>query len=108
MSALTSSIASRWSGVSWYGNAASNSRSQSESSGNAWPRAAPALGVEVEQLAGELLRRPARAGLHRVPARAAELGERRVRAVGADVAGDLRQLVDRHEDLVGAGELEVR
>ena len=30
-----------------------------------------------------------------------------MRAVGADVAGDLRQLVDRHEDLVRPGELEV-
>jgi hypothetical protein len=35
MSALTASIASRWSGVSWYANAASNSRSQSESGSNA-------------------------------------------------------------------------
>ena len=69
---------------------------------------AAALGVEVEQLAGQLLRGPPGARLDRVPARAAELGERRVGAVRADVARDLRQLVDRHEDLVRALELEVQ
>ena len=37
------------------------------------PGAPPALGVEAEQLARELLRGAARARLHRVPARAAEL-----------------------------------
>ena len=68
---------------------------------------AAALGVEVEQLAGELLGGAAGARLHRLPARAAELGERRVLAAGADVARDLRELVDRHEDAVGALELEV-
>ena len=70
--------------------------------------AALALGVEVEQLAGELLRGAARARLDLVPARAAELGQRRRAAVGAQVAADLRQLVDRHEDLVVALELEVQ
>ena len=40
--------------------------------------AAAALGVQVQQLAGELLRRAARARLHRLPALAAELGQRRV------------------------------
>ena len=70
--------------------------------------AALALGVEVEQLAGQLLRGAAGARLDLVPARAAELGERRRAAVGAQVAADLRQLVDRHEDLVVALELEVQ
>ena len=37
MSALTSSIASRWSGVSVNGNRSSNSRCQSESASNACP-----------------------------------------------------------------------
>ena len=70
--------------------------------------AAPAaLGVEVEQLAGELLGGAAGARLDRVPARPAELGERRMLAAGADVARDLRELVDRHEDPVRALELEV-
>ena len=107
MSSLTASIASRWSGVSRYGNAASNSRSQSVVRLERVAAPAPALGVEVEQLPGELLGCPARAGLDPVPARAAELGQRRLVAVGADVAGDLRQLVDRHEDLVVALELQV-
>ncbi len=70
--------------------------------------AALALGVEVEQLAGQLLRGAAGARLDLVPARAAELGQRRRAAVGAEVAADLRQLVDRHEDLVVALELEVQ
>ena len=69
--------------------------------------AALALGVEVEQLAGELLRGAAGARLHRVPARAAELGERRVGAAGADVARDLRELLARDEDAVVALVLEV-
>src|SRR4051812_5248828 len=69
--------------------------------------AAAALGVEVEQLAGELLGGAARARLHRLPRLAAELAQRRVAAAGADVAADLRELVDRHEDPVGAGELQL-
>ena len=68
--------------------------------------AALALGVEVEQLAGQLLGRAAGARLERLPRLAAELGQRRVRAARADVAADLGQLVDGHEDLVGARELE--
>ena len=107
MSALTSSIASRWSGVSVNGKRASKSRCQSESGSNAWPLAALALGVEVEQLARELLRRAPGARLHRLPARAAELGQRRVLAAGADVARDLRELVGGHEDAVVALVLEV-
>src|SRR6185312_1221192 len=54
--------------------------------------AALALRVEVQQLAGELLRGAAGARLELVPARAAELRERRMGAVGADVARDLREL----------------
>src|SRR3954470_7636026 len=69
--------------------------------------AAAALGVEVEQLAGELVGRAPRARLHRLPRLAAELGERRVAAARADVAADLRELVDRHEDAVGTRELEL-
>ena len=70
--------------------------------------AALALGVQVEQLAGELLGRAAGAGLDRLPARAAELGQRRVRAAGADVAADLGQLVDGDEHAVRARVLEVQ
>src|SRR5919204_109824 len=57
--------------------------------------AAAALGVEVEQLAGELLGGATGARLHRLPRLAAELAQRGVRSAGADVAADLRQLVDR-------------
>ena len=107
MSHLTCSIASRWSGVSRYGNAVSKLAQPVGVGRERVAAAAAALGVEVEQLAGELLGRAAGARLHRLPARAAELGERRVVAAGADVARDLRELVDRHEDLVRALELEV-
>src|SRR3954468_15376023 len=69
--------------------------------------AAAALGVEVEQLAGELLRGAPGTRLHGLPRPAAELAQRRVAAAGADVAADLRELVDRHEDAVGAGELQL-
>ena len=60
-----------------------------------------ALRVQVEQLAGQLLRRPPCPRLDRVPACAAELRKRRMGAAGADVAADLRQLIDRHEHPVG-------
>ena len=69
--------------------------------------AALALGVEVEQLARQLLGGAPGAGLDRLPAGAAELGQRRVRAAGADVAADLGQLVDGHEHPVRARVLQV-
>ncbi len=37
MSAFTSTMAASWSGVSWYGNASSNSRCHGVSPSNAWP-----------------------------------------------------------------------
>ena len=67
-----------------------------------------ALGVQVEELAGELLRGSPGAGLDRVPAAAAELGQRWVGAAGADVAADLGELVDRDEHAVRARVLEVQ
>ena len=66
-----------------------------------------ALGVEVEQLAGELARRAARARLDRVPALRPERRELRRVAARADVAGDLRELVGGREDLVLAAVLEL-
>ena len=106
MSALTSSIASRWSAVSVDGNAP---RTRAASGVVAGRRARPAaaLGVEVDELAGQLLSGAAGAGLERLPALPAELGQRRVAAARADVAGDLRELVDREEDAVGARVLEL-
>ena len=66
-----------------------------------------ALGVEVEQLAGELARGAAGAGLDRLPALRAERRELRRVAAGADVAGDLGELVGGREDLVLAAVLEL-
>ena len=68
--------------------------------------ARPALGVEVEELTGELAGRAAGAGLEVQPALAAEGGERRLGA-RTDVAGELGELVDRDEDAVLALVLEV-
>ena len=107
MSPLTCSIASRWSGGLRVGEGGLEVAQPVRVGREGEAVAAAALGVEVEQLARELLGRAPGARLHRLPARAAELGERRVLAAGADVARDLRELVDRHEDLVRALELEV-
>ena len=105
---LTSSIASRWSGVSENGKRSSNSRCQSESGSERVPRAPAALGVEAEQLPGELLRGSAGPRLHRLPARAAEFAQGRVLAAGADVAGDLRELVGGDEHAVIALVFEIQ
>ena len=66
-----------------------------------------ALGVEVDQLAGERLGSAARLQLHLLPLLAAELRERRVAGVGAHVAADLVELVARHEDAVAVAVLEL-
>ena len=108
MSPLTSSIASRWSGVSVNGKRSSNSRCQSPSGPKAWPLRAAALGVQLEQLPGQLLGGPAGARLERVPAVPAELAQRRMGAAGADVAGDLGELVGGDEDAVVALVFEVQ
>ena len=72
-------------------------------------RARLPLGVQREQLAGELVDGDPRARLERLPGLAAELGERGRPRIGADVARDLAELVVRHEELVLApeGELDV-
>ncbi len=67
-----------------------------------------ALGVQVQQLARELLGGATRARLDRVPARPAELRQRRVDAARTDVAADLRQLVDGHEHAVRARVFQVQ
>ena len=70
MSALTNSIASRWSGVSVYWKAVLELALPFGVGGEGVALAPLALGVEVEQLAGELLRRAPGAGLdvsQRVP-----------------------------------------
>ena len=108
MSALTISIASRWSARLLPREARLELAQPVGVLGERVAGAAAALGVEVEQLAGELLRGAPGARLHRLPAtcrRACDSGG--CAAARADVAADLRELVDRHEDVVGAGELEL-
>ena len=68
--------------------------------------AGAALGVEVEQLAGQGARGLARSRLHVLPALAAQRREGRI-AAGADVAAQLRQLVGGDVDAVLALVLEV-
>ena len=71
--------------------------------------AAPApLGVEVEQLAGQLLSGAPGARLHGLPARAAQLAQGRVLAPDPDVARDLGQLVRGDEDPVVTLVLQVQ
>ena len=69
--------------------------------------AGSALGVEVEQLAGQLAGGAAGARLHLLPARAAERRELRRLAAGADVAAELRELLGGDEDPVLALVLEL-
>ena len=70
-------------------------------------RAALALGVEVDQLARQRLGGAAGAQLLLLPLLAAELRERRVAGVGPHVAGDLVELVARHEHAVAVAVLEL-
>src|SRR3954451_20012771 len=117
MSHLTCSIASRWSGVSRYGKAVSNSLSQSESGGNAKPRRRRRSAYRLSSSpASSWAARRARAFIvsQRVPASLESGGwsapapaERGMVAAGADVARALRELVDRPEALVSALDLEV-
>ena len=65
------------------------------------PPASP-LRVQAQQLARQLLRGAARARLHRLPARAPELAQRRVLAARAHIARDLGELVGGHEHTVVA------
>ena len=70
------------------------------------PDARLTLGVELEQLAGHLAQMLAGADLEVVPGLAAELREGRRVRVGADVAGDLADLLVRDVDAVLAAEAE--
>ncbi len=108
MSALTSSIASRWSGGLGEREALLELALPVGVRPERVPAAAAALGVQAQQLARQLLRGAPRARLHRVPARAAELAQRRVLAARADVARDLRQLVGGDEHAVIALVFEIQ
>ena len=105
MSALTSSDARIWSGVSSYGNDASISACHGVSGPKAWPRRPGARGVQLEQLLGEIGDRPRDPLLGPEPLGAAEAGEGR--PLPAGVAGDPRDLLDRDEDPVAAREREL-
>ena len=107
MSAFVCSIASIWSGVSVNGKALLEVELPLAVGRERVAGAALALGVEVDQLAGERLGRAAGAHLLLLPLLAAELRQRRVAGVGADVAGDLVELVARHEDAVAVLVLEL-
>src|SRR5208283_343714 len=72
------------------------------------PAAPPTLGVQRQQLAGELLRGSPRARLHRLPARSAEFAQGRVRRAGANVTGQLRQLVHWRVDAIIALVFEIQ
>ena len=100
MSALTSTIACSWSGVSSYGNASSISRCHGVSGPNAKPERRLALAVEDHQLGRDLLHRAADAVAGLLPVGAAHLAERR--RVAAGVAADRADLVGRDVELVAA------
>ena len=69
--------------------------------------ATPTLGVQAQQLSRQLLRGAAGARLHRLPARASELGQRRVLTARPDIARDLRELLGGDEHAVVALIFEV-
>ena len=98
MSALTSSIAASWSGVSTKLNASSSSRCQVVSAENAWPREACRAAYSLISSAGDLADGLAGPALALGPVGAAHLVQGRVLA--ADVAGDLVQRVHRHVEPV--------
>ena len=105
-SSLTASIARCWSGVSAYGEARLELLHEVVLDVVRVPRGALALGVEREELPGQLARARAGARLDELPGLAAELRERRRGAVGADVARDLADLLVRDVEPVVAPERE--
>ena len=71
-------------------------------------RAALALGVQVDQLAGQRLGRAAGAQLLLLPLLAAQLGQLGLAGLGAHVAADLVDLVAGHEHAVAVAELQLQ
>ena len=105
MSALTSTTARSWSGVSSYGKLASISPCHGVSGAKAHALDAGPGRVQLEQLVGEVRDGLADALLRPQPLRAAQLRE--VGVLGAAVARDPVDLLDRDEDLVRAGEAQL-
>src|SRR5215831_14062801 len=89
MSALTSSMAPSWSGVSTYGKASSSSRCQGVSWPNAWP--ADAIRAEYRRISSAAICRTALRARPLVFAQSAP-----GRRLPADVPRDLVQLVGGH------------
>ena len=85
-SSFTASIASSWSGVSRNGNDASSRSSQSLERSKADTGGVLALCVQRQQLSRQLADGVAGAGLDQLPRTPAELRERRVTPVRADIA----------------------
>ena len=104
MSALTSSMAVRWSGVGSNGKDSSSSRCHGVSAAKAWPGRVHALLVEHDQLLGDLGHRRAHLGLGLLPLAAAHAAEGRRLAAG--VVAHRVDLVGRHVELVVAAVLE--
>ena len=105
MSGLTSTTARSWSGVSSYGKLASISSCHGVSGAYGVALDARPGRVQLEQLLGEVRDGLPDALLRPQPLGAAELRE--VRVLGAAVARDPVDLLDRDEDLVGAGEAQL-
>ena len=99
MSALVSTMARIWSGVSSKMKALSNSRCQGVSGANGWPGLRFARGLDGEQFAGDIAHGAFGLRLGLGPARAAQRVERRTRLAGADVFADQVRLGDRHVEL---------
>ena len=106
MSSATASIARCWSGVSRWAKLPLELAGQLVVGREGEADGGRARLVERDQLAGHLAHGGPGARLHPVPRLAAELRERRRRAVGADVAGDAVELVVRDVEAVAVGEGE--
>ena len=107
MSRLTASMAVSWSGVSSYGKAASNSAIQwLSSAGIGEARLAGPLGLDVDQLLGQVDDRLGHSLLALLPGRRADLRERRLGLAAADVLLHQVDLGDRDVELGPLGKLE--
>ena len=105
MSALTSAAARSWSIVSSYGNDASISDCHGLSGANEWPRASARDAYSASSSSARsstALRTRCLARSHSVPP-----SLRQRRALAAGIAADPRDLLDRDEDAVAAGERQL-
>ena len=106
MSALTSATARSWSRVSSYGNDASSSACHGVSGAKAWPWAAARAAYSSSSSSARSSTALRDALLRPRPLLPPSLVSGRLLA--ARVAGDPVDLLDRHEDPVAAGELQLQ